>query len=95
MPLVLSGEKTTTWRLFDEKNLSAGDELQLVATDSGKVFANAVVSSVREKKFCELDKRGHETFSSDGQLYETYSAYYARPVEPETRVKIVEFKLVN
>jgi hypothetical protein len=29
VPLVLSGEKTSTWRLFDDKNLSAEDEIEL------------------------------------------------------------------
>ncbi len=27
VPLVLSGAKTATWRLFDDKNLAIGDEL--------------------------------------------------------------------
>ena len=36
VPLVLSGEKDSTWRLFDDKDLSVGDEIELQVFVSNK-----------------------------------------------------------
>lgn len=30
VPLVLSGEKNSTWRLFDDKDIQVGDTVQLI-----------------------------------------------------------------
>ena len=50
VPLVLSGEKNVTWRLFDDKNLSVGDDLEFINRDTGKVFGYAKILKVWEKK---------------------------------------------
>jgi uncharacterized LabA/DUF88 family protein/uncharacterized protein YqfB (UPF0267 family) len=39
--LVLKGEKTATWRLFDDKDLKVGDLLNLQIWETGKDFAKA------------------------------------------------------
>lgn len=94
--LVLSGEKTTTWRIFDEKDISVGDELSLLVWQTQEEFAKAKVISVREVAFKDLkeeDLEGHEKFSSNQEMYETYSKYYNQPVTQETIVKIIKFKL--
>lgn len=94
--LILDGKKNTTWRLFDDKELSEGDEVQLVNWDTREVFGDAVLSSVREKKMKELteeDFDGHEKFSSDEEMYATYRKYYGEGVGPETLVKIIRFTL--
>jgi len=41
VPLVLSGGKTSTWRLFDDKDLSVGDEIELreFGADIGFAYA--------------------------------------------------------
>ena len=39
------------------------------------------------------DKKGHEGFLSDRQMYKTYTKYYGREVNSETVVKIVRFNL--
>ena len=40
---VLSGEKDSTWRLFDDKDLKEGDELSLVNKDTMEEFGKAVI----------------------------------------------------
>ncbi|MDO8260759.1 MAG: ASCH domain-containing protein, partial [Candidatus Magasanikbacteria bacterium] len=63
--LILSGKKTSTWRLFDDKNLSEGDEVILVNKQTLEDFASAVIEGVAEKKLGELDDKdweGHERY---------------------------------
>lgn len=45
VPLVLSGEKDSTWRLFDDKDLKEGDELQFMNSETDDVFSAAVILS--------------------------------------------------
>ncbi len=35
---ILSGEKTVTWRLFDDKDLQEGDRIELVNWNTGETF---------------------------------------------------------
>lgn len=96
IPLVLSGEKDATWRLFDDKDLVAGDELSLVNKETGEEFAKAVITSIREKKLGDLedaDFDGHEKFESEEKMYEAYRGYYGDRVTPESVLKIIKFKL--
>ena len=95
---IRAGAKTTTWRLFDEKNLQKGDIVDLVEFGSLDTFATAEITDVEEKKLSELteeDKAGHEGFENDEQMYQTYSTYYNKPVTPDTLVKVIKFELKN
>ena len=94
--LILDGKKTTTWRINDEKNIKEGDELSLTHKD-GTEFAKAIVLEVKETtfgKFTDEDTESHEEFSSNKELYATYSKYYQMKVTPETEVKVIKFKLL-
>ncbi len=94
--LVLAREKDATWRLFDDKNLSEGDEVDLVNWNTGEKFAEAVLTKVREKKLRELepsDFEGHEKFESEEEMYKTYRTYYGDRVTSETAVKMIRFQL--
>ncbi len=42
VPIIFSGKKDTTWRINDEKNIAAGDEISL-CYKNGKEFARAKV----------------------------------------------------
>lgn len=98
VPLVISGYKNSTWRLFDDKDLAVGDEVELREFNANKSFAKAVVTAIAERTFKELtdeDKKGHETFSSDEEMYKTYSYYYGVRVSPDTNLKIIWFELVK
>lgn len=96
VPLVLSGEKDSTWRLFDDKDLKAGDELSLINKDTGEEFAKAVIVSTKEKALKDVkesDFEGHERFESEGKMYEAYRSYYGDKVTPESVIKMIKFRL--
>lgn len=98
VPLVLSGEKYVTWRLFDDKDLKIGDELELIDWESGKKFGNAKIVNVREKRLGEIgqkDFEGHERFGNKGEMLETYRKYYGGKVDWNAAVKIIEFKFLR
>lgn len=97
MPLVLSGEKDSTWRLFDDKDLQEGDELQFVNSETDEMFGTAIIVSTREKKLGDLedsDFEGHEKFESEEKMYEAYRSYYGDKVTSESIVKIVKFNFI-
>lgn len=94
--LIVSGKKNSTWRLFDDKDLSKDDEIELREFGKEKSFARAKITKVVEKAFKDLtaeDKQGHEKFVNDEEMYKTYSDYYKTKVGPETNVKIIWFEL--
>lgn len=94
--LVLSGEKTSTWRLFDDKDLKKDDVLSMVNKSTGKEFAKAVITKTEEKRLGDLtdaDFTGHERFESTEKMYEAYRGYYGDQVTPNSIVKMIDFKL--
>lgn len=93
---IIAGEKTATWRLFDDKDLTVGDELSFIEFGDETPFANAVISEVIEKPLGDLtpeDKIGHEYYESEQAMYEQFSSYYNKPINARTLVKIVRFQL--
>jgi hypothetical protein len=95
--LILNGEKTTTWRLFDDKNLSEGDIISFLVWETGKEFAKAKLIEVREKIFENLtgeDFEGHEKFNSEKEKYDAFSSYYKRDVYKNSPIKIIKFELI-
>ncbi len=95
VPKVLSGEKTATWRLFDDKDLQTGDELELVNKDTGEHFANATITDVVEKKIGDLNseelvEHGYQDVNS---MLTSHRGYYGNRVGMETGMKIITFKL--
>ncbi|HLP86774.1 MAG TPA: ASCH domain-containing protein [Candidatus Paceibacterota bacterium] len=94
--LILAGEKNLTWRLFDDKDLKKGDIVDLVNWNTGEKFGEAKLTDVYEKKMGEVEESdfdGHEKFTSDEEMYQTYRTYYGDKVGPETIVKIIRFEL--
>ncbi len=98
VPLITSGEKDSTWRFFDDKDLKEGDKLLLINKDTGKQFGNALIVSIREKKLGDLkesDFEGHEKFENEEKMYEAYRSYYGAKIAPSSIVKIIKFKLLQ
>jgi len=96
--LILDGKKTTTWRLYDDKDLSEGDIISFLIWETGEEFAKARLIESKEKNFGELNNEdfdGHEKFSSEEEKYATYSEYYKRKVDKNSLVKIIRFKLIK
>jgi hypothetical protein len=95
--LLLSGEKTTTWRLFDDKDLQEGDELEFINKETLKVFGTGKIVKLKVKTLgglTDADWAGHEKFSSEKEMYETYQGYYGETVGPDTEVKIINYSFV-
>jgi|APHM01.1.fsa_nt_gi ASCH domain. len=95
--MVLDGEKDTTWRIDDEREITVNDRLSLQDTE-GEEFAEAKVLWIKMTTFDRLteeDKKGHESFRSEEEMLETYSNYYNMEVKPETEIKIVKFELIS
>lgn len=95
VPLILSGEKDCTWRMFDDKDLKQGDELTFLNRDTGKTFGTGAIISMREKRFGDIEEsdfEGHETFENKEKMFETYTGYYGDRVTPESVVKIIKFQ---
>jgi hypothetical protein len=94
---ILRGKQDTTWRLFDDKDLSVGDTLSLVDSKTGEEFALAKITSVKETVMGKLsysDFEGHDKFASEAEMYKTFSKYCKRPVTKDTPVKVVKFRLI-
>jgi hypothetical protein len=95
---ILDGTKTATMRLFDDKDLQVGDELELINSDSGKIFSKAVITEILYKKVVEVedvDLEGHEKWDSREEMFDSLRKYYGDKVDSNTEVKIVRFKLVQ
>jgi len=100
--LVRKGEKTAMWRIYDDKNLSVNDEIELIDKvqkddpSTWKIFANAVIDTIIEKRLGAItddDYDGHERFESREAMIQTYQKYYGPEVNDNTPVKIVSFTL--
>lgn len=98
IPLVLSGEKYITWRSIpDDKDLSVGDIVECVEAKTLQPFAKIKLITVKITTFgnmTEDDRNGHEKFSSEKELYDTYSRYFGQNVTKDTPVKVIKFKLI-
>ncbi len=97
--LILEGKKTTTWRLFDDKDLQVGDVLELKDWETKLPFGRAVITEVKEKALMDLDDadwEGHERFASDEEMYQKYREYYPdKKISPHTIVKIIHFQPIE
>lgn len=96
--LIQDGEKTCTWRLFDDKNLTLGDEVIFINSDTKTSFGSAVLTVVRTKLMKDVDAEdfdGHEPFSTEEEMYKVYRSYYGDRVGPDTEVKIIHFAFTS
>lgn len=97
--LILEGEKDTTWRLWKQKgkDVDVGQEVSLQDT-GGNEFARAKILWVKDTTFARLtpeDRKGHESFDLEEQMFKTFETYYDRPVDGGTEVKVIKFELLE
>jgi hypothetical protein len=94
---ILSGEKTSTWRLFDDKDLSLGDELSFVNRETLQEFARGKILAIKEKSLgeaTEADFVGNENYGSLENMYKILRGHYGDKVNPEIIVKMIDFEIV-
>lgn len=92
---ILEGRKTTTWRLFDDKDLQIGDELELIDAEKGNNFSKAKIIDVKEKTIKDLalkELNDHE-YNNRESMIESHKKYYGDKIGLDTLVKIVTFKI--
>lgn len=98
--MILAGKKSATWRLFDDKDLSVDDKIEIIdkvnetLPKTWQVIGYGKVTEVVEKKLGDItatDMKGHEGFASQTEMLETYRGYYGNRVTLDTVVKIVYF----
>lgn len=95
--LIRLGKKTTTFRLFDDKNLNLGDKLILAEKDNFEVknFAKAEITEIFYKTLETLDFNdfiGHEPVEN---LLEYYSNFYGEKVNWQSEVKVIRFRILK
>lgn len=102
--LILEGKKTTTWRMFDDKDLSVDDHIHIIdkvdAVDdtSWKVIGQASVTEVIEKHLGDVTEeymQGHESFKTKQAMLEHYQKLYGERVNWDTPVKIIKFSFTD
>jgi ribonuclease HI len=98
--MILEGKKNSTWRLYDDKDLSVDDEIRIIdkadpdEPESWRVIGQGKVNEVTEKRLGDVTKEdmdGHEPFKSQEEMLRTYKQYYGDRVSLETPVKIIRF----
>jgi len=96
VPLVLSEQKTSTWRAFDDKNLSVGDAIELVDRGTRAIFARATITSVELKKIREITKGDQDaqgSYRTTEGIVADFKKHYGDRVDADTELKLIEFKL--
>lgn len=97
--LIRDGKKTSTWRLFDDKDLCEGDEVELVNAGTGEIFAEAKLGVIREKPLSAITdadyEEGHERYDSVDELLASFRGYYGDRVTLDALVKIVPFQVTK
>jgi ribonuclease HI len=98
--LILNGDKTSTWRLYDDKDLSVNDDIKIVDkvnpddSASWRVIGRGRVIEIVEKKLDDVtpeDMEGHQVYATKDEMLRHYRDYYGERVDLETPVKIVIF----
>ncbi len=95
---ILSGEKRSTWRLFDDKDLQAGDQLSFIEHETGQEFSKAKIIKTLERPACALLEEkviGSEKYENNNEMYADLESLYKQPVGPDALVKIIYFQLVD
>lgn len=94
VPLIESGEKTTTFRFFDDKDLQVGDIVDLFVTETMDQFGVMTIREVTVKTvgtLTESDWQGHERYASEDEMYAQFRQFYGDGIGPDTEVKVVRF----
>ena len=91
---IQAGSKTATWRLFDDKDLIVGDEIEFINKETLVPFGQGTITDIKIKTLGTLedqDWEGHERFASEAEMYVTYRQYYGDQVSEGTEVKMLWF----
>jgi hypothetical protein len=90
---IISGEKTSTWRLFDDKDLQAGDDLLFINKETGGQFGSAKIKSLVTKTLGSLTEGElvEHSYQSADDMYLNLRKYYGDEIDENSEVKILTF----
>lgn len=99
---VRDGAKTSTWRLYDDKDIRVNDEVELIdkvkAADSStwQSIGTARVNMVLEKRLGDItksDMNGHGEYLSQEAMLADFRKHYGPQVTLDTPAKIIHFTM--
>jgi ribonuclease HI len=101
--LIRQGQKTSTWRLYDDKDISIGDIVELIDKVKPQnpatwvVIGKASILTVIEKRLADvgLDESPDHIYDSWESMLKDFQKYYGPQVDGNTIIKIVQFKLLD
>lgn len=97
---ILQGKKNSTWRMFDDKDLTVNDEIRIVDKvepanpETWKIIGTARISEIVEKRLEDITEqfiKADHAYASKKEMLKTYQDYYGKKVTGSTPVKIVYF----
>ncbi len=100
--LIRLGKKTATFRMYDDKDLSVNDRIELLdkvdpkRPATWKSIGTARVDSIVEKRLSaitESDLHECDQYSNLNELLDVYRRYYGDQVTAEAPVKVIRFSL--
>jgi ribonuclease HI len=92
--------KTSTWRIYDDKNIKVNDEVEAIdkvdskQPDTWVSFGTLKIDRIEEKRLEDIEEKdmdGHEKFDSREDMLEVYRKYYGPEVGPGTPIKVIQF----
>jgi len=98
--LIKAGKKTSTWRLFDDKDISVGDDVELLDKVDPKDRSTwhpigiGKVNTVIQRRLGDIteeDHEGHGRHESTEHRLQEFRKYYGPEVTHDTPVKIIHF----
>ncbi len=98
--LIVGGQKTTTWRVNDDKDLHVNDvvliidKVKPVEPDSWQVIGEALLNEVLEKRIGDItpdDLTGHKEYSTKESILQASRNFYGPSVDEHTPIKFLSF----
>jgi ribonuclease HI len=102
--LIRQGKKTATFRMYDDKDLSVDDQVELLdktypdRSATWKPIGVARIDSIVEKRLSaitEADLCDGEQYSDHEEMLAVYRRYYGEQVTADIPVKVIRFTLLN
>jgi len=98
--LIKTGQKFSTWRMFDDKDLSVNDEVKIIDKkdpkdpQSWQIIGVARITEVVEKRIEDVSEgeiKADRGYAGKKEMLQTYQKYYGNKVTSSTPVKIIYF----
>lgn len=98
--MVLRGDKTSTWRLFDRDDMAVNDGVVIIdktvpgEPQAWQAIGHGRIHKIIEKRMGDIrsdDYEGHEQHASPDERLAYYQTIYGDRVTPDTPVKMIHF----